>query len=288
MDSARIRTVEFRQAVRGYDRCEVDDLLEAVAKAVDVGRPPMPLLRGVEFRHRWAGYHRRDVDEFLDILRTATFAATAEPWFPPPSPVKWGADPQAIGPLRSAVPSHPNGAGVPSGHSSGTDPSRTVRGRIGGVLFGLPALVFYGAVLLGLVGWSIATFVSDQIQDARFARTGVVIHPRVVARYHDDEGQDGAYDYLYVVIPACNCKVELPTTNLAGHPVGSRVPVRYDPKHPSDARILVDGNNGWLADLVPASFDVLVLWFFGYMAVGSVLGVRRENRRILQNASTVG
>ncbi len=245
----------------------------------------MALIRNAHFRGRWRGDHRRDVDEFMEVLRTTTnWVAAPQPWIPP-HPIAQSTDPRAPDSHRPATtypsfsPAASSGSGM-QGHPSspliegpedigdpveGIESSRTgrlttVKGALGRVFLGLPALIFYCVALLGLVGWSIATFVSDQVQNAEFARTGVVIHPRVVSRYHDNEGQDGVFDYLYVVIPACKCRVELPTTNLAGHPVGSRVPVRYNPKNPTDARIMVDANNGWLADFIPASFDAAVLF----------------------------
>ena len=311
MDSARIRTVEFRQALRGYDRNEVDEVLEKIAEAVDLGQSPTALIRNAHFRGRWRGDHRGDVDEFMEILRTTSnWVAVPQPGFPLPHSVAQSTVPQATDSYRPTTnyPSFNPGTSSSSGMrghpsssptegqegigdllegigSSGTRPSTTVKGTLDRVFFGLPALALYCVALLGLVGWSIATFVSDQVQNAEFARTGVVIHPRVVSRYHDDEGQDGVFDYLYVVIPACKCRVELPTTNLAGHPVGSRVPVRYNPKNPTDARIMVDANNGWLADFIPASFDAVVLFAFGYIAAGALLGIRRENKRIVQSRS---
>ena len=62
----------------------------------------------------------------------------------------------------------------------GTERSKSAEGAVGRVFLGPPALVVYSVALLGLVGWSIATFVSDQVQNAEFARTGVIIHPRIV------------------------------------------------------------------------------------------------------------
>lgn len=81
-----IRTVEFRQALGGYDRGDVDEVLEKVAKAVDAGWPPKTVIRDVHFRRtRGKGYHRRDIDEFMDLLRTSEdFVGVGDPLFPPP------------------------------------------------------------------------------------------------------------------------------------------------------------------------------------------------------------
>ena len=84
MDGAWVRTVEFRQAVGGYDRDHVDEVLEKVAQAIDGGWSPKPIIRDVHFRRtRWKGYHRQDIDEFIELLRTSgRFSFLAEPSFP--------------------------------------------------------------------------------------------------------------------------------------------------------------------------------------------------------------
>ncbi len=121
--------------------------------------------------------------------------------------------------------------------------------------------------VFGLVGYGIGTFVSDQLANAALVRDGVVIQARVVGHSHVDDGDSGSYDYLAVLIPACQCRVQLPTTNLAGHPVGSFIGVRYDPKNPEDARPMVDNNDVWLQDAFYCILYVLVIWWFVKWAI---------------------
>jgi DivIVA domain-containing protein len=71
VDSKQIRTVEFRESLKGYHRTDIDELLEAIARAVDAGRSPRALLQDVHPRLTLKGYNRDDVDEFLELLRKA-------------------------------------------------------------------------------------------------------------------------------------------------------------------------------------------------------------------------
>jgi DivIVA domain-containing protein len=83
VDGTWVRTVEFRQAVGGYDRDHVDEVLDKVATAIDAGWSPKPIIRDVHFRHTWwKGYHRQDVDQFIELLRTSTDLVLAEPSIP--------------------------------------------------------------------------------------------------------------------------------------------------------------------------------------------------------------
>jgi hypothetical protein len=132
-------------------------------------------------------------------------------------------------------------------------------------------------VVIALSVYGVGTFVFDQMDDAAFARHGVVIQAKVMDHIHDNEG-NGTFDYLYVLIPACICSVRVPTTNLAGHPIGSSIGIRYDPKNPVDARPLVDNNNGWLEDLSVLSLYLLLAFFYLAWAVPTNRAWRQRRR----------
>lgn len=67
-----VRTVRFPQGY-GYDRSEVDDLLNRIAAELDAGRPAGPLIPNALFqkRSRRAGYQWGAVDLFLEQLLVA-------------------------------------------------------------------------------------------------------------------------------------------------------------------------------------------------------------------------
>lgn len=50
----------------------------------------------------------------------------------------------------------------------------------------------------------------------------------------------GDTEYLIVQLPECGCRVAVPTSNKARHPLGSVLPVRYEPTRPDRAEALVD------------------------------------------------
>jgi DivIVA domain-containing protein len=67
-----VRDVRFPEG-SGYDRSEVDDLLNRIAAEIDAGRPAGPLVQNALFRKgsRRAGYNWRAVDLFLEQLLAA-------------------------------------------------------------------------------------------------------------------------------------------------------------------------------------------------------------------------
>lgn len=67
---------------------------------------------------------------------------------------------------------------------------------------------------------------------------GVITSAEVLGTSHS-----GDTDYLRVHLLDCGCVVLVATSNLAAHPVGSTLPVRYDPLHPGHAQALVDAPN---------------------------------------------
>src|SRR5688500_16773940 len=52
-----VREVRFREKLRGYRPSDVDELLSAIADAVDAGRSPRPLVAKAQFRTALRGYH---------------------------------------------------------------------------------------------------------------------------------------------------------------------------------------------------------------------------------------
>jgi DivIVA domain-containing protein len=67
-----VRNVRFPEG-SGYDRSEIDDLLNRIAAELDAGRPAGPLIQNALFRKgsRRAGYIWRAVDLFLEQLLAA-------------------------------------------------------------------------------------------------------------------------------------------------------------------------------------------------------------------------
>lgn len=101
-------------------------------------------------------------------------------------------------------------------------------------------------------------------------RRGALIEALVVG--HDDRSTTS---HLWVRYLSCGCPVAVATSNLAAHPVGSLIVVRYDPQHPTRAQALTD---------VPNPYEPVLLTGGG-LALGIVicvplvlLGLRRTRR----------
>jgi DivIVA domain-containing protein len=82
LNGDEIRNVKF-QAEGGYDKPQVDDLLDRIAAELDAGRPAEPLIANARFRLSNRGYDKGAVDWFLEQLRTAEH----------PEPTRMNADP---------------------------------------------------------------------------------------------------------------------------------------------------------------------------------------------------
>lgn len=87
--------------------------------------------------------------------------------------------------------------------------------------------------LLFLVVPTVVLLKAKALQDTLGDR-GVVTEAVVVGVERGDP------DILWVRFEACPCRVAVATTNVRAHPVGSVLPVRYDPDRPSRAEALVD------------------------------------------------
>ena len=241
------QAIKFRETLKGYKREAVDKHFGIIATELDAGRLPVNAVTNVTFPEALKGYHRDDVDQFLRQLAESWRSSTDTPSADLLAR-EWHAfnSGQLNGSTTTAIP-----AAVP--------PQPSLRRTLKAV-----AIVI---VVLGLVGYGIGAFISDQLANAALVRNGVVIQARVVAHSHVDDGDSGSYDYLDVLIPACQCRVQLPTTNLGGHPVGSFIGVRYDPKNPENARPMVDNNDVWLQDAFYLGLYGLMIWLFIKWAV---------------------
>ena len=143
IEPAAVRNQNFRVTLRGYDRQEVDVLLEKVAVGVAAGRHPQALVRQATFRQRLMGYHRGDVDQFLDLLVTS--------WRPlgllPPAPPKPPGPPRPTGPLEPArAPTSPLPAATPT-RTRNVFTQRTVQASLAVVVLGaaISAVTFIDA-----------------------------------------------------------------------------------------------------------------------------------------------
>jgi len=68
-DAAKVRSIEFREAWRGYDPDVIDALLDRVATALESGTSLGSLLAHTDIPTRFRGYRRDEVDTFLERLR---------------------------------------------------------------------------------------------------------------------------------------------------------------------------------------------------------------------------
>lgn len=68
MTSDEVRGAVFREKLRGYHPDDVDALMEKVARELDAGRSPLPLVCNVTFRQKLRGYHPDDVDALFARL----------------------------------------------------------------------------------------------------------------------------------------------------------------------------------------------------------------------------
>ena len=244
--SRSVREIKFREAIKGYKRGSVDALLDQVAEELDAGRSPVALVSNAKFPEALKGYRKEDVDGFLGLLSTTWQSSSGLP----------RADPSVTrrdGPGRKSPPSKV--------HSRR---QRTLSAVIATVL------------VLALTGYMVGTFVADQIGNAAFARKGVVTQAKVMKQSQVDEGDSSTEDYLWVWVPGSSYDVRVPTTNPTGHPVGSLISVRYDPKNPLDVRPMVDNNNGWLEDLGVFVAYLFLMWVYLAWAIPTNQAWRRR------------
>jgi DivIVA domain-containing protein len=68
-DAAKVRSIQFREAWRGYDPDAIDALLDRVAAALESGTSLRPLLAHSNIPTCFRGYRRDEVDTFLERLR---------------------------------------------------------------------------------------------------------------------------------------------------------------------------------------------------------------------------
>ena len=112
------------------------------------------------------------------------------------------------------------------------------------------------ASVAALVVPTIGVFKAKHRQDALHER-GVQAPAVVVATEHS-----GSTDYLIVNVESCACRLAVATSNVAAHPIGSSLPIRYDPQRPSTAEALVNRANPYETFLVALGsivFGVLVV-----------------------------
>lgn len=91
-------------------------------------------------------------------------------------------------------------------------------------------------IVLGLViVVPLVVLVKIRARQHELQRRGVETQALVV-------GTDARSDteYLIVQLAECGCRIAVPTSSAARHPVGSLLPVRYDPTRPGRAEALVD------------------------------------------------
>lgn len=127
---------------------------------------------------------------------------------------------------------------------------------------------------MAFAGWQVALI---HRKEAILAERGIVATGTVVARESGDSD-----DYLHVRLDACGCVVVVGTSDLEAHPVGSTLPVRYDPKRPRRADALVDRPYPYEAPLI----TVAGLGLVAVILAGCVVSQRRRNRQARRLLST--
>ena len=131
------------------------------------------------------------------------------------------------------------------------------------VLFPVVALVVLAGVFIA----------KTRAAEDSLRRHGVVTTAVVVGTDHH-----GDNDYLRVRLQECACVVEVAATNLAGHPAGTTIPVRYDPDRPGRAEALVDRPNPYEPVFGVAGGVILSV----LILVPLLLAARRRRRRALR------
>lgn len=149
---------------------------------------------------------------------------------------------------------------------------RTERSRPAG-LPGTPskgwvkALAFTPLLVIALL--QLVLFFKVHAREQLLTERGVTTTAVVVGTdYHGDT------DYLRVRLPECRCVVDVATTDVDGHPVGSSLPVLYDPQRPGRAKALVDRPNPYEGVLTMSAGLVL-----GVAILVPLVWVARRRRR---------
>jgi hypothetical protein len=70
------------------------------------------------------------------------------------------------------------------------------------------------------------------------------IDTTAVVTAHKTEGGESDSYFVYVNIPKCECIAKVQVGHLSAHPIGSELPVRYDPHDPTHARARSDAAGG--------------------------------------------
>ena len=143
--------------------------------------------------------------------------------------------------------------------------------------------VLIAACVLALSIWGLVVFVNHEIRDLTLSHQGVALSAEVTGKDHEDDGDGTASDYLWVRIPACGCSVLVPTDNPGTHPVGSKIPVRYNPHDPTEAQALVDVPDAWFGDVTLFAFAAFCLYF----AYQILQQARRGRRRPAPAVATI-
>ncbi len=66
-----VRSVTFRERLRGYHQDDVDEALEKIAARLDRGELRPTDLEGLHFRMKLRGYDQGDVDRVIERLRAS-------------------------------------------------------------------------------------------------------------------------------------------------------------------------------------------------------------------------
>ena len=67
-----VRSKEFRLGLQGYNKNDVDKLLDGVAIALDRDQSPASIIKEANFRNGFRGYQVDEVDQFLKGCLSAT------------------------------------------------------------------------------------------------------------------------------------------------------------------------------------------------------------------------
>ena len=256
-----IRTVKFRETLKGYRRNAVDGLLIWAAAEVDAGRDPTDALMHAKFPETWKGYHRDGVDDFIRHLAAS------------PSTFQNGSSTTPFGGAQisfSGSQSRPNPNAVWIGKST-KDPSgrHLAKGwtRLKVTLSAIFLLVGVLAAIAGAATWHsvssrphVVASVTRQFHCVTDADTGTACDERVVFQVGGRE--------IHTVVRSAD-----PRRDLYGPPGHQSITIFYDPTAPSH----VEGVNGVALDGVAVMLGGVAA-IIGVIVIG--LLITRDGRRL--------
>jgi DivIVA domain-containing protein len=255
-----IRSVRFRETLKGYRKDAVDDLLNQAAVEVDAGRIPIGALTHEPFPEALKGYHRDDVDDFIRHL---------------------AASPSAIPVATSTIPFDPSSsisspATLPASNQNAVWTSTSTKPPRAATKGWTPLKVVLSAILL--LGGALAVIAGAATWHSVESRPHVVA--RVVSPFHCVTNPDtGTACDERIAFEVGNRQVHTvvrgiePSRDLYGPPGHQSITIFYDPAAPSH----VEGVDGVALDGVAMILGGIAT-IIGVAVIGAL--ITRDGRRL--------